>query len=303
MKKKIVKIVLGSSTLTTIVFMIVLISVLMLMDFFGANITDDYVEDNYEYAKTYRAILNTELKKGNGYIPLNRILYFYLEDDKLSFKEIYEDNLDNDTKKMLDINSVCELKKYKHYSVCKQSEIDQSSQLNVEQNKPFHKPIKFNQSSISSFFMEERYVFGKYDVHEAWGFASSAKTNVYAVCDGKVENVRFNQSSNTTDKSNGYGNYIKIKCNVDNEVTYHALYGHLYPNSSKVKIGDNVKAGQIIAGVGTTSYSTGNHLHFEVTKGNKKVDGMSLIDFSNDIELPNPFNKPNDGVIPTIPHN
>lgn len=83
--------------------MIALIPVLMLMDFFGANITDDYVEDNYEYAKTYRAILNTELKKGNGYIPLNRILYFYLEDDKLSFKEIYEDNLDNDTKKMLDL--------------------------------------------------------------------------------------------------------------------------------------------------------------------------------------------------------
>ena len=77
MKKKIIKIILSSSTLLTIAFIIILIPVLMVMDFFGANITDDYVEDNGEYAEQYRAVLTKEIKEGKGYVPLNRILYFY----------------------------------------------------------------------------------------------------------------------------------------------------------------------------------------------------------------------------------
>ena len=53
MKKKIAKIILSSGTLTTIAFIIILIPVLMIMDFFGANITDDYVENNAEYSGEY----------------------------------------------------------------------------------------------------------------------------------------------------------------------------------------------------------------------------------------------------------
>ena len=65
MKKKIAKIVLSSGTLTTIAFIIILIPVLMIMDFFGANITDDYVENNAEYASEYKRVLNQNLKNGN----------------------------------------------------------------------------------------------------------------------------------------------------------------------------------------------------------------------------------------------
>ena len=32
--------------------------------------------------------------------------------------------------------------------------------------------------------------------------------------------------------------------------------------------------------VGTTGYSTGNHLHFEVYRNTKRIDGVSLIDFN-----------------------
>lgn len=39
---------------------------------------------------------------------------------------------------------------------------------------------------------------------------------------------------------------------------------------------------QKIATVGTTGYSTGNHLHFQVSLDSKKIDGMSLIDFINE---------------------
>ena len=41
-KKRILKIILGSSSGLIIMFLIILIPVLMVLDFFGANITDNY---------------------------------------------------------------------------------------------------------------------------------------------------------------------------------------------------------------------------------------------------------------------
>ena len=56
---------------------------------------------------------------------------------------------------------------------------------------------------------------------------------------------------------------------------------HLYPHSGKVKVNDRVSQGQQIAEVGTTGYSTGNHLHFQVSNSkNNVVDGLSLINFN-----------------------
>jgi hypothetical protein len=49
----------------------------MILDFFGANITDNYVENNMDYADMYKETVNKALKNGYGYVPLNRILYFY----------------------------------------------------------------------------------------------------------------------------------------------------------------------------------------------------------------------------------
>ena len=84
------KVVFGSSAGMIAMFLIILIPVLMILDFFGANITDDYVENNMDYADTYKVAVNQAMKAGYGYVPLNRILYFYLENDKLSFYEIYQ---------------------------------------------------------------------------------------------------------------------------------------------------------------------------------------------------------------------
>ena len=42
-----------------------------------------------------------------------------------------------------------------------------------------------------------------------------------------------------------------------------------------------VKANDELAGVGTTGYSTGPHLHYQVKYNGNNVDGMSLIDFSD----------------------
>ena len=77
--KKILAILLSSTTGLIILLLIILIPVLMILDFFGANITDGYVEDNMEYAEQYKSVVNKNLKNSNGYVSLERILYFYLE--------------------------------------------------------------------------------------------------------------------------------------------------------------------------------------------------------------------------------
>lgn len=292
-KNKILKIILSSSTGLIIMAMIVIIPALMILDFFGANITNGYVENNSDYADMYKEVVRKNIKAGNGYVSLSRILYFYLENDQLTFDQIYADNLDSELKQEKPISEVCELNRYKIYSVCS-SDMLNSGQINEIQNKPFSPPLDFNNMSVTSFFMEERIVYGNADVHAAWDFASNEQTPVYSVCDGTVESVSFRYSENIIDKNGGGGNQITISCDID-DINYKVVYAHLYPNSATVKEGDTVTQKQQIAGVGTTGYSTGNHLHFQVTKDGSTVDGLSLIDFTNE-ESNNPY------IIPTNPN-
>lgn len=277
-KSKVLKIVMGSSVGMVVMSLIIIIPVLMVLDFFGANITDNYVENNMDYADMYKETLNSAIKSGYGYVPLNRILYFYLEDEKLTFLEIYKDNIDSEDNRLKEISEVCTLPKYKIYDGCKEIDEDQVDEI---QNKPFSPPVDFSKVTITSFFMEERIVFGTPGVHSAWDLAAGNKTPVKSVCDGTVKKVSFKYSENVTDKNGGGGNQIYLECPIDEELTYTVIYAHLYPGTSKVKEGDSVKAGDELAGIGTTGYSTGPHLHYQVQVDGENVDGMSLIDFSD----------------------
>lgn len=60
----------------------------------------------------------------------------------------------------------------------------------------------------------------------------------------------------------GYGNYVVIS----HDGTYSTLYGHL--SYASVSVGDYVNRGDVIGAIGSTGFSTGAHLHFEV-----RVDG------------------------------
>lgn len=280
MKKKILKILLGSSTGIVIMGLIVLVPILMLYNFFGGEISDSgYIEGNMEYADEYGDVLNKYITKSFiGYIPLSRILYFYLEDDSLSFDDIYNKNLDKDLMTIKPISDVC-LESYNNMNICSEEEISNSNQIDDYVYKPFSLPLDFSQATITSFFAQERIVYDEYDIHYAWDFASAAQSPVYSVYDGKVVEVRFNQTENEINTSNGAGNYITIEYEIDGDI-YQVLYGHLYPRSNKVNVGDLVKQGDVIATVGTTGYSTGNHLHWQVSKNGKKIDGMNLVDFT-----------------------
>ncbi|MGN1411418.1 MAG: murein hydrolase activator EnvC family protein [Oscillospiraceae bacterium] len=69
----------------------------------------------------------------------------------------------------------------------------------------------------------------------------------------------------------GFGNYVI----VDHGGGYCTLYGHC--QSVDVSVGDYVSRGQVIAHVGTTGYSTGYHLHFEVRYNGQRIDPLPFL--------------------------
>ncbi len=98
--------------------------------------------------------------------------------------------------------------------------------------------------------------------HSGVDFKCSLGTPVKASKSGKI----------TFCGSNGnYGKLVIIK----HTNGYETYYGHL--SKFKVKIGDTVTAGQIIALSGNSGRSTGPHLHFEVRKGGSVINPMTVL--------------------------
>lgn len=91
--------------------------------------------------------------------------------------------------------------------------------------------------------------------------------NVLAVADGIISSIATNfdeseciskQPKTTPDKA--AGNYVSIKIGKSQFV----FYEHLKPGSIKVKPGQKVKRGQVIAQIGFTGQTTGPHLHIHL---------------------------------------
>lgn len=95
---------------------------------------------------------------------------------------------------------------------------------------------------------------------------------VLAVADGRISDVKDGIPDNvgTTERSaraitldNILGNYLVL----DFGEGRYAAYAHLQPGSLKVKVGDSVRAGQVLALLGNSGNSEAPHLHFQVTDG------------------------------------
>ena len=93
--------------------------------------------------------------------------------------------------------------------------------------------------------------------HKGRDYATGAGSPIYAAASGTVTTVSYNVAR---------GNYVVI--NHGNGLS--TLYQHC--SATYVSAGQSVSAGQNIAAVGTTGYSTGPHLHFEVWVNGTPVD-------------------------------
>ena len=98
--------------------------------------------------------------------------------------------------------------------------------------------------------------------HTGVDIAANEGTKIKSATEGKVIMV-----SSTGD----YGNHYQIQ--VKDVILVYAHCKKLY-----LKEGDKVKQGQEIAEVGSTGNSTGPHLHFEIRKGERKIDPQLVLD-------------------------
>lgn len=105
-------------------------------------------------------------------------------------------------------------------------------------------------------------ISGEKKLHTGIDIPAPAGTPVVAANFGTVIISRYD---------NSYGNMVAI----DHGGGIVSFYAH---NTERlVKVGDKVSKGQKISTVGTTGYSTGNHLHFEVKKNGTFVDPMNYL--------------------------
>ena len=100
-------------------------------------------------------------------------------------------------------------------------------------------------------------VTGRYVFHTGMDLGAAQGSNIYAMKGGTITRAAYDS---------GYGNFVVIE--HDNGI--RTLYAHC--SKLKVKAGESVKKGQVIALVGSTGNSTGPHLHLEFRKDNQRYD-------------------------------
>ena len=104
--------------------------------------------------------------------------------------------------------------------------------------------------------------YGGYDWHPGIDIAVDFGTPVYASAAGTVEQAGWN---------GGYGRYVKL----DHGNGYETAYGHM--SGIAVTEGEAVRKGDIIGFAGSSGYSTGPHIHFEVLVDGQFVDPMYML--------------------------
>lgn len=98
--------------------------------------------------------------------------------------------------------------------------------------------------------------------HKGMDIAAPYGTRIVAAAKGKITHSGW---------MGGYGNLIIIT----HENGIQTYYGHC--SKLYAKVGDEVEAGDEIAAVGSTGFSTGNHLHFEIRKNGSQINPQKYL--------------------------
>lgn len=94
--------------------------------------------------------------------------------------------------------------------------------------------------------------------HHGMDFKVDVGTPITTPFDGVVTRINWNTAGN--------GNCVEIR-HQDG-----VLAKHLHLSETKVRPGDRVRAGQVIALSGNTGRSTGPHLHYQLNQGSRVID-------------------------------
>lgn len=114
-----------------------------------------------------------------------------------------------------------------------------------------------------------RWLRGVRNFHRGYDIAAAYGTRIYAADDGVIKEFGYEKK--------GLGWFVRI----DHGNGVESIYGHASSLSKKLKKGMKVSRGDVIAYVGSTGNSTGNHLHFALYLPATKtyIDPEPHIDF------------------------
>jgi murein DD-endopeptidase MepM/ murein hydrolase activator NlpD len=112
------------------------------------------------------------------------------------------------------------------------------------------------------FGMKEDPFTGYKRFHGGIDISNKTGTPIYATADGVV-------------KYTGNAGDLGRMVTINHGYGYQTRYGHL--SKIKVKLGQKVRRGDLIGLMGSTGYSTGPHLHYEVHKNGKRVNPLKYI--------------------------
>jgi len=116
-----------------------------------------------------------------------------------------------------------------------------------------------------SGYISSGYGYRGYEFHKGIDIATDYGTPIYAAAAGTVVASGYD---------GGYGNAVEIS-HRDGLTSFYA-----HCSSLAVGYGQRVVKGQLIARVGSTGYSTGPHLHYEVRQGGCAVNPMNYLSSS-----------------------
>ena len=98
--------------------------------------------------------------------------------------------------------------------------------------------------------------------HNGVDYDAPIGSPIVAAGDGVVELISYQK---------GYGKYVRIR----HQGGYSTTYAHLSSAKEGLRVGQHVKQGEVIAYVGSTGYSTGPHLYYELKVGDQYVDPLT----------------------------
>jgi murein DD-endopeptidase MepM/ murein hydrolase activator NlpD len=127
---------------------------------------------------------------------------------------------------------------------------------------PYRKPVVGEVEFTSGFGVRSDPFIGRPAMHTGLDFRASMGDPVRVTANGKVVSAGW---------SGGYGRMVE----VDHGNGLSTRYGHL--SEINVKVGDQVKIGQVIGEVGSTGRSTGPHLHYETRIDGEAVDPQKFL--------------------------
>ncbi len=125
------------------------------------------------------------------------------------------------------------------------------------------RPVDGGGRLASRFGYRKHPIFGTYKLHTGVDLAAPYGTPIHAGGDGVIEKAQW---------VSGYGRFVMIRHNNG----YETGYGHMSKIASGINPGTRVRQGQVIGYVGSTGYSTGNHLHYEIKVNGRFVDPLSV---------------------------